>query len=116
MVIRVTSDGYAPTYTFVDETVQYNYEVFKIHARNLDEIIVGTITRDSNGAPTSAPVVWPNGIQGVYTALVISTAFPSAVDSYQVTYLSSTPKTFTQPLVTRDANGAIINVPAIVVS
>lgn len=85
-------------------------------ARTPDVLIAGTITRDANGAATSAPVVWPDGTPGTYTALVVSTAHPGAVDSYSVTYGSPVSKTFTQPTVTRNAAGAVTACPAIVVS
>lgn len=85
-------------------------------ARNPDVLIAGAVTRDTNGAATSAPVVWPDGTPGAYTALTLSTAFPGAVDSYKVTYGSPVVKTFTQSAITRDSNGAPTNVPQIVVS
>lgn len=86
-------------------------------ARSPDLLVAGTVTRDANGAATSAPVVWPNGQPGTYTADTISTAFPGAVDGYHITYGSPVTKTFTQPTITRDATtGAATNVPAIVVS
>ncbi|NUR17309.1 MAG: hypothetical protein HOQ13_13505 [Dermatophilaceae bacterium] len=85
-------------------------------ARNPDALIAGTVTRDSNGAATSAPVVWPDGTPGTYTALVVSTAFPGAVDSYSITYGSPAIKTYTQPTITRNADGAATTVPAITVS
>lgn len=85
-------------------------------ARNPDLLVTGVITRDANGAATSAPVTWPDGSPGNYTALTVSTAFPGAVDSYKVTYGSPVSKTYTQPAITRDANGAATNVPQIVAS
>lgn len=85
-------------------------------ARTPDVLIAGTITRDANGAATSAPVVWPDGTPGTYTALEVSSAHPGAVDSYSVTYGSPVSKTFTQPTVTRNAAGAVTACPAIVVS
>ncbi|WP_378144827.1 hypothetical protein ACFJGV_15220 [Cnuibacter sp. UC19_7] len=85
-------------------------------ARNPDMLIAGTVTRDSNGAATSAPVTWPDGSPGTYTADTVSTTFPGAVDAYHITYGSPVTKTFTQPAVTRNAAGAPTNVPQIVVS
>lgn len=79
-------------------------------------LIAGSITRDSNGAATSAPVVWPDGTPGTYTATTLSTAFPGAVDAYTITYGSPVTRTYTQPAVTRDAAGAVTARPAIVVS
>lgn len=86
-------------------------------AQSLDEIIVGTITRDANGAAISATLAWPDGGTGVYAATQVSTAFPGAVDAYTCTYvLGGVTRTFTQPPVTRDSNGAVINKPAMVVT
>lgn len=81
-----------------------------------DLLIVGAITRDANGVATSAPVVWPDGSPGTYTATTVSTAFPGAVDAYTITYGSPVTRTYTQPTVTRDSNGAVTNRPAIVVT
>lgn len=77
-------------------------------------IITGTITRDSNGAATSATVTWPDGTTGTYTADTVSSTFLGAVDAYHITYGSTA--TYTQPLVTRDANGAVTVRPAIVIT
>lgn len=85
-------------------------------ARTPEALIAGAITRDGNGAATSAPVVWPDGTPGTYTALVVSTAHPGAVDSYQVTYGNQVSKTYTQPTVTRGTDGAVTVCPAIVES
>lgn len=82
-------------------------------AANPDSLIAGVIVRDANGAATSAPVVWPDGDTGVYTATTVSTAFPGAVDAYTIT---KDALTYTQPAMTRDANGAVTNRPAITVA
>lgn len=93
------------------------YVEYKALAAQLDTLITGAITRDANGAATSAPVVWPDGTPGTYTATTVSTAFPGAVDAYTVTYGSPVTKTYTQPAVTRDAStGAVTNRPAITVA
>lgn len=90
---------------------------FKSLARNPDLLIKGAVTRDANGAATSAPVEWPDGTSGTYTATTVSTAFPGAVDAYTITYGSPVTKTYTQPAITRDAStGAATNVPAITVA
>ena len=85
-------------------------------AKNPDLLIVGSITRDSNQAVTSAQVVWPDGTPGTFTADTLSTAFPGAVDGYHITYGSPVTKTFTQPAITRNSVGAATTVPQIVVS
>lgn len=80
-------------------------------ARTPEAIIVGVITRDAGGAPTSAAVVWPDGTAGTYTGTP-SVTFAGSIDSYTITY--GTTRTYTQPAVTRDAAGYITNQPAIV--
>jgi hypothetical protein len=91
-------------------------ETYKQLARTPDLLIAGTITRNSNEAAISAPVVWPDGTPGTYTATALSASFPGAVDAYTITYGSPVTKTYTQPAVTRNAAGAATAVPAIVVS
>lgn len=89
----------------------------KLHAGgNLDALIVGAITRDSNDAATTAPVVWPDGTTGTYTATTVSTAHPGAVDAYTVTWAGPTTRTVTQPAVTRNSSGAVTNRPAMTVT
>lgn len=90
--------------------------LFSSLAKSLEEIIEGTITRDTNEAVTTAQVVWPDGTTGVFTATSLSTLFPGAVDAYTVTYLGATTVTYTQPLMTRDSSGAVTVRPAITVS
>jgi len=86
-------------------------------ARNVDMLISGAITRDANGAATSAPVIWPDGAAGVYSATGLSATFPGAVDAYAVTYVADgVSLTVTQPAVTRDASGAVTVRPNITVS
>lgn len=82
-----------------------------------EKLMTGTITRDANDAATAASLAWPDGATGAYTATTVSTAFPGAVDAYTVTHVKSgTTKTYTQPAVTRNSNGAITVRPALVVS
>jgi len=74
-------------------------------------------TRDANEAITTGNVVWPDGATGVFTATVLSTAFPGAIDGWKATYVRGTQSyTVTQPTVTRDAAGAVINQPAITIA
>jgi hypothetical protein len=92
-------------------------ELFRALAASLDPLIAGIVTRDGNGAMTAAPVLWPNGVPGVYTATALSSAFPGAVDAYTVTYGSSPViRTYTQPAVTRDGTGAVTTRPAVTVT
>lgn len=92
--------------------------VFKQLVRNPDALIADTTTmvRNSDYALTSAAVVWPDGTPGTYTALTLSTTFPGAVDSYQITYGSPVTSTYTQPAVTRNTDGVVTALPGIVVS
>lgn len=108
--VRVTGNGSLedPYAIEVDFNTQW--------ARNLDQLIVGAIVRDGNGAALSADVVWPDGTVGEYVADSISVGFPGMVDAYHVTYGSPVIRTYSQPLVTRDVAGAVINLPAIVVT
>jgi hypothetical protein len=88
----------------------------KLHAGgNLEAMVVGVITRDANGAATSAGVVWPDGTTGTYTGTA-SASFPGAIDSYTVTYVGSTTKTATQAAVTRDSSGAVTTRPVMTVT
>lgn len=88
----------------------------KVWAANPDNLVSGTITRDSNGAALSASVTWPDGTTGTYTADTVSSTFPGAVDAYHITYGSPVTMTVTQPAVTRSSSGAVTNRPALVVS
>lgn len=86
-------------------------------AANPDMIIAGAVTRDGNEAATAAPVVWPDGTTGDYTATTVSTDFPGAIDAYEITYDGNDgTRTYTQPAVTRNAAGAVTLRPAITVS
>jgi len=85
-----------------------NYELV---ARDPSALFTGTITY-TDGAPTSAAVTWPDGTAGVYTGTPSAT-FPGSIDAYTITKGATT---YTQPAVTRDANGNITLQPAIVVS
>lgn len=90
-------------------------DTFTELARTPEALIIGAITRDINGAPTSANVVWPDGTAGTFTGTP-SEDFPGALDSYAITYGNPATRTYTQPPVTRDTAGNITNQPAIVIS
>lgn len=83
-------------------------------AKNPDLLVTGAITVDGNDLITSAAVVWPDGSPGTLT--ITSRDANSAVLGYNITYGSPVSKTYTQPTITRNTNGAATNVPAIVVS
>lgn len=81
-----------------------------------DALIDGVIVRDGNGAAVGAALRWPDGATGTYTGTASAT-IPGAVDAYAATHvLSGVTVTFTQPAVTRDGGGAVVNRPALVVS
>ena len=70
-------------------------------------------TRNSDGAITTATIAWPDGATGVFTGLVLSSAFPGAVDSWSATYVGTNKSlTVTQPTVTRNSDGAVTVQPA----
>lgn len=84
-------------------------------ARVPEALFSGSVTVNADGAPTSANVLWPDGVAGVYSGTA-SGAFPGAVDSYTITRATTPTKTYTQPAVTRNAAGAITNRPPILTS
>lgn len=102
--------------TVLDDALEAKIMMLSNAARNPDLLIAGAITRDANDAITSAPVLWPDGSAGTYTADVVSTAFPGVVDGYHITHTSDPIHTFTQPTVTRNSRGAVTTLPALVVS
>ena len=83
-------------------------------ARTPESIISGPITRDGNGAPVSAAVVWPDDTAGTFTGT--PSAVLGALDGWSITYGDPVIRTYTQPAVTRDGSGAIISQPAITIS
>jgi hypothetical protein len=84
-------------------------------AREPEALFSGAVTPDSNGAVTSASVLWPDGVAGVYSGTASAT-FLGVDDSYTVTRVGTPTKTYTQPLVTRNGSGFITNRPAIPVT
>jgi hypothetical protein len=83
-------------------------------ARNPEALFIGPITRNAAGAPTSAAVRWPDGNPGVFTATVLSTSFPGAIDGYQITYGDGDVRVYIQPTITRDSAGRPTVIPPIV--
>lgn len=85
-------------------------------ARDPSQLFAGAVTYDANGAPTSAVILWPDGVTGNYSGTA-SASFPGSVSAYTVTRVGSPTVTFTQPAVTRDATtGNVTNRPPITVS
>lgn len=84
-------------------------------ARNPEALFAGPVTRNTDGAPTSAVVQWPDGVGGTYSGTA-STTFAGSIDAYTITRTLAATVTYTQPAVTRDTAGNITNRPAITVS
>jgi hypothetical protein len=85
-------------------------------AADPSSLFAGAVIIDANGAPTSAVVKWPDGVDGTYSGTP-SVSFPGSISAYTITRVGTPTETYTQPAVTRDATtGAITNRPPIVVS
>jgi hypothetical protein len=97
-----------------DASLNATYVGLKQAAKNPDMLIAGAVTVDGSDLVTSAAVAWPDGTPGTLT--ITSRDANGAVLAYNITYGSPVTKTFTQPTITRNANGAATNVPQIVVS
>ena len=72
------------------------------------------ITRDSEGRITSSTVKWPDSSTGTFTATDYN-ATHEVYDGYTITHTDSG-KTVTQAAVTRNAEGATTNKPALTVA
>jgi len=83
-------------------------------AKNPDLLVAGAVTLDGSDQIVSAAVAWPDGTPGTLT--ITARHATGAVTNYNITYGSPVTKTFTQPTITRNANGAATNIPQIVVS
>jgi hypothetical protein len=81
-------------------------------AREPSDMFIGEITYDTGGAVIAADVLWPDGTGGAYTGAP-SVTFPDLIDSYAITYGTDT---YTQPQVTRDADGNLTNRPPITIT
>lgn len=77
-------------------------------ARDPRALFTGPITVE-NGAPVAATVTWPDGTAGTYAG-TLSPTFPGTIDAYVLTRGTTT---YTQPAVSRNSGGDIINQPAI---
>lgn len=86
------------------------------HAADPSALFAGAVIIDANGAPTSAVIKWPDGVDGNYSGTPSGT-WPGTISSYTLTRVGTPTETYTQPAVTRDATtGAVTNRPPIVVS
>lgn len=86
------------------------YATYAQLARTPEALISGPVTRDANGTPLSAAVIWPDGTAGIFTG--VPSAVLGALDGWSITYGSPLVRTYTQPAVTRNASGAISDQPA----
>lgn len=84
-------------------------------ARSPEALFSGTVTRNADGAPISANVVWPDGAAGVYAGTPSET-WPAVIDSYTITKSGTQVLTYTQPMVTRNDAGDITSRPAITIA
>jgi hypothetical protein len=116
IAVNETYDLPTPVFDRLVDRLDIAFVSLTMAAKNPDLLIVGSIIRNSDGAATSADVVWPDGTVGTFTADILSTDFPGAVDAYHITYGSPTIRTYTQPAITRNTSGAATEVPQIVVS
>lgn len=73
------------------------------------------INRDSDDVITTASVLWPDGRTGTFTTTVKNNTFLT-VDAFTITYNGAPARTITQPLVTRNANGATTVIPNLIIS
>lgn len=115
-IVGVTDTGEALITAADPEDARDTLQVlgFLQAAKDPDQLIVGSITLDGDDLTVTAAVAWPDGTPGVLT--ITSRDSNGAVLSYNITYGSPVSKTFTQPAITRNANGAATNVPPIVES
>lgn len=97
-----------------DTSLNATYVGLKQAAKNPDLLIAGAVTLDGSDQVTSSAVQWPDGSPGTLT--ITARHSTGAVTNYNITYGSPVTKTFTQPTITRNANGTATNVPQIVVS
>lgn len=80
----------------------------------LDPLVATVTSQAASGAALGGTVRWPDGATGTFA---IVRNGDDSVASYVVTHvLSGTTTTYTQPTITRDANGVQTNRPAITVS
>lgn len=100
-------------FTELYDTVPANEERLTEWAQGKDyEPLV--ITRDGEGRVTTMTVKWPDGSAGTYVATDYN-ATHEVYDGYSIIHVDSG-FTVVQAAVTRNADGAIINKPALTVS
>lgn len=98
----------------VNGVISYSNEDLVYFASSPEHLMRGELTYDDNGTVIAASIVWPDGTEGQYTALVVSSSFPGAVDAYVVTYGQL--NRIRQTTVIRDPEtGRVISRPAMIV-
>jgi hypothetical protein len=83
-----------------------------------ENYILTNIAYDSDGAESSADVIWPDNpgvVGGVFAVISKNATIPNLIDSFTLTHTASG-NTVTQPAVTRDVNGRITISPAPIIS
>lgn len=79
-----------------------------------ESFFLTSATRNSNGAVTTASVLWPDGQTGTLTTDVFASGQAlGAIDAYHITYVPTTgpTMTITQAAVTRDSSGGVVAQP-----
>jgi hypothetical protein len=89
--------------------VQYNLQTWAMTLA----FSLTSAERNTDDAMTSATIEWPDGVAGTFVSDVLSVAFPGAVDAWHGTHGD---QIVTQPLMTRNSNGAVIAQPAPIIS
>lgn len=73
------------------------------------------ITRLPSGNIDTATITWPDGVTGTWTTDTEDPTF-QVITSFHFTRAGTPTVTFTQPTMTLDTNGSVINQPVLVVS
>lgn len=97
--------------------IMFSREALLQWAANEDNsqfLFAGNPSFDANGLYVGYAVRWPDGSGGTFTALNYN-ATHELYDGYSVTHTNSG-GTFTQPAITRDADGLEISRPAMIIS
>jgi hypothetical protein len=79
-----------------------------------NQFVLSDIERDSGEVVTSATITWPDGSSGIYSMTIKNEEFNDA-DAWTMTH-SASGYTVTQPTLTRDQNGFVIDEPVPIIS
>jgi hypothetical protein len=77
--------------------------------------LVSDVVRDENDTLLSAVIEWPDDVAGTFTADIVNSEFPGAIDAWHATYAGPPSKLITQTAYVRNANGAIMSMPKITI-